>query len=38
MNQGDEEKYITYKSRRQQGVENIFHQEEIVEENQPKIA
>jgi hypothetical protein len=37
MNQGDEEGYITYKSRRQRGVENIFHQEEEVEENQLEV-
>jgi hypothetical protein len=36
MNQGDEEGYITYRSRRQRGAENIFNQEEIVEENQPE--
>jgi hypothetical protein len=33
---GDEEGYITYRSRRQRGEENIFNQEEIVEENQPE--
>jgi hypothetical protein len=36
MNQGDKERYITYRSRRQRGAENIFNQEEIVEENQPE--
>jgi hypothetical protein len=31
MNQGDREGYITYKSRRQRGEKNIFHQEGVEE-------
>jgi hypothetical protein len=34
---GDEEGYITYRSRRQRGVENIFNQEDEVEENQLEV-
>jgi hypothetical protein len=37
MNQEEGEGYITYISRRQQGEKHIFHQEELVEENQPEV-
>jgi hypothetical protein len=36
MRRGDGE-YITYKSRRQRGEENIFHSKEEEEEGQPEV-